>query len=59
MIVTILLAAYTIVVRSSEYDLPPEILDDIVSQTIAHFSDRSHKRTRENDFDDEPGDTDP
>ncbi|KXN83588.1 Translin-associated protein X [Leucoagaricus sp. SymC.cos] len=39
-------AAYTIVVRSSEYDLPPEILDHIVAQSISMFSDRSHKRAR-------------
>ncbi|KAF5355654.1 hypothetical protein D9756_004214 [Leucocoprinus leucothites] len=39
-------AAYTIVVRSSEYDLPPEILDDIVAQSISRFSDRSQKHAR-------------
>ncbi|KAF9452538.1 Translin [Macrolepiota fuliginosa MF-IS2] len=47
-------AAYTIAVRSSEYDLPPEILDDIVAQSISHFSDRSHKRTRGHDLEDDP-----
>ncbi|PPQ63510.1 hypothetical protein CVT24_004738 [Panaeolus cyanescens] len=31
-------AAYTIVLRSSEYELPPDILDDIVAQVIATHS---------------------
>ncbi|KAF8168281.1 Translin [Crassisporium funariophilum] len=31
-------AAYAIVVRSSEYDLPPEMLDDIVAQSISNYS---------------------
>ncbi|KAJ3576143.1 hypothetical protein NP233_g638 [Leucocoprinus birnbaumii] len=48
-------AAYTVVVRSSEYDLPPEILDDIVAQSISRFSDRTQKRSRgfEEDFSDD------
>jgi len=29
---------YAIVVRSSEYDLPPEMLDDIVAQSISNFT---------------------
>ncbi|KAF8971513.1 Translin [Flammula alnicola] len=31
-------AAYAIVVRSSEYDLSPEMLDDIVAQSISNYS---------------------
>lgn len=37
-----LLAVYTMIVRSSEYDLPPEIQDDIVMRSISQFSDRPH-----------------
>ena len=37
-------AVYTLTVRSSEYDLPPEILDDIVVRSISRFSNPSHKR---------------
>ncbi|KAJ7225853.1 Translin [Mycena pura] len=37
-------AAYTVVVRGSEYDLAPEALDDIVSKASARFSDHdSHQ----------------
>ncbi|EKM83452.1 hypothetical protein AGABI1DRAFT_110113 [Agaricus bisporus var. burnettii JB137-S8] len=43
-------AAYTVVVRSSEYELSPEALDDIVSQATSRFSERSHKRTRGDDW---------
>ncbi|KAL9715784.1 hypothetical protein Ac2012v2_000226 [Leucoagaricus gongylophorus] len=35
-------AVYTMIVRSSEYDLPPEIQDDIVMRSISQFSDRPH-----------------
>ncbi len=52
--VLIVLAAYTIVVRSSEYDLPPEILDDIVARAISHFSDRPFKRVGEQGAEDDP-----
>lgn len=31
-------AAYAIVVRSSEYDLPKEILNDIVAKSISKYS---------------------
>ena len=34
----LLLAAYAIVVRSSEYDLPKEMLDDIVAKSISKFT---------------------
>ena len=30
----ILTAVYTVVVRSSEYEFPPEVLEDIVAQTM-------------------------
>ncbi|KAF8887960.1 Translin [Gymnopilus junonius] len=30
-------AAYAIVVRSSEYDLPPDMLDDIVAQSVSNY----------------------
>jgi hypothetical protein len=42
-------AVYAIVVRSSEYDLPPEMLDDIVSQSIS----QSGRPLKDGDFDDE------
>jgi len=35
---------YAIVLRSSEYDLPQAILDDIVTQTISNFSESSYDR---------------
>ncbi|KAJ7462722.1 Translin [Mycena galericulata] len=31
-------AAYAVAVRGSEYDLPPEMLDDLVAQTTAKFN---------------------
>ncbi|KAK0473260.1 Translin [Armillaria novae-zelandiae] len=51
-------AVYAIVVRSSEYDLPPEMLDDIVSQTFSNSASdrRGHKRRyadSEDEYDDE------
>ncbi|KAF9229575.1 Translin [Gyrodon lividus] len=36
-------AVYAIVVRSSEYDLPPEMLDDIISRSIPSFTSGSGK----------------
>ena len=53
------LAAYAIVVRGSEYDLPPDILDDIVAQSISAFSPSDKhsesrgqaRRHRDNDID--------
>jgi len=41
-------AAYAMVVRGSEYDLPPERLDDIVALSVSSFSgrDRRHKRAK-------------
>lgn len=32
-------AAYAIMVRTSEYDLSPEMLDDIVVQSISSYTD--------------------
>ncbi|KAI0670164.1 Translin [Trametes maxima] len=50
-------AAYTVVVRTSEFDLPPELLDDLVAQTIVraadhgNFGDESRrKRGREYEY---------
>ncbi|ETW87547.1 hypothetical protein HETIRDRAFT_469678 [Heterobasidion irregulare TC 32-1] len=42
-------AAYTITVRSSEYDLPPEMLDDIVGRHISRFS-HGHPADRGTDY---------
>lgn len=36
------IAAYAIFVRSSEYDLSPEMLDDIVAQSISGYNASSH-----------------
>jgi len=47
-----LLAVYTMIVRSSEYDLPPEIQDDIVMRSISQFSDRPHHQHHAIDFED-------
>ncbi|KAI5829421.1 Translin [Schizophyllum commune Tattone D] len=49
-------AAYTIAVRFSEYDVPPEMMEDIVSSTVANFSSDprdSRGRGRRDDHDDE------
>ena len=37
------LAAYAIVVRGSEYDLPPEMLDDIVSMSVLNVGNRGRR----------------
>lgn len=43
-------AAYAIVVRSSEYDLPTEMLDDIVAKSISKFTGPGHDvRPRQTD----------
>ena len=34
-------AAYTIAVRTSEFDLPPEMLDDLVAQIVSRTADSS------------------
>ncbi|KAF4622887.1 hypothetical protein D9613_001650 [Agrocybe pediades] len=39
-------AVYTIVVRSSEYDLPPEMLDDIVAHSISNYHDFGNNEPR-------------
>lgn len=50
-------AAYAIAVRSSEYDLPPELLDDIVARTVSIAGGGNEpprrKRGREDDDEDE------
>ena len=50
-------AAYTIAVRFSEYDVPPEMMEDIVSSTVANFSSDTREsrggRGRRDDYDDE------
>ena len=54
-------AAYAIVVRSSEYDLSPEMLDDIVAKSISSYSDNlpetgqfpGHRRKADNGDDDD------
>ncbi|KAJ6604306.1 Translin [Mycena vulgaris] len=37
-------AAYAVAVRGSEYDLPPEMLDDLVAQTTAKFNTGHRER---------------
>ncbi|TFK57487.1 Translin [Heliocybe sulcata] len=55
-------AAYTIAVRSSEYDLPDDILDDIVARCISGYDtnhrnyDRRPDRTRDRDGDEDDSD---
>ncbi|KAF9243875.1 Translin [Melanogaster broomeanus] len=39
-------AVYAIVVRSSEYDLPPEMVDDIISRSLPSFTSGSGKAKR-------------
>lgn len=40
------LAAYAIVVRGSEYDLPPEMLDDIVSLSVSTYGNRGRQHKK-------------
>ncbi|KAJ3736909.1 Translin [Lentinula guzmanii] len=42
-------AAYTAVVRTSEFDLPPEMLDDIVNQTVSSYNHNDRKIERGDD----------
>ena len=51
----ILKAAYAIVVRSSEYDLSPDMLDDIVARTVAFERGNGSGRKRDRDEEDEYG----
>ncbi|THH32327.1 hypothetical protein EUX98_g1863 [Antrodiella citrinella] len=46
-------AAYAIAVRTSEYDIPPELLDDIVARSVVSEGggNSGRKRTREGEFD--------
>lgn len=53
-------AAYTIAIRFSEYDVPPEMMEDIVSETVASFNtgsrDTRRTRGRHEDYDPEERD---
>lgn len=40
-------AAYAIVVRGSEYDLPPDMLDDIVARSISSFGSSNDYRQQD------------
>ncbi|KAF9036518.1 Translin [Hymenopellis radicata] len=44
-------AAYAIVVRTSEYDLSPAMLDDLVAQTMAGNERKRKERASDDDFD--------
>lgn len=50
--------AYAIAVRTSEYDLPPEMLDDLVAGYLptSHKGGGDSKRTRVRDDDYDAGD---
>ena len=52
--------AYAIAVRSSEYDLPPELLDDLVDRTVSSTGygstsgeDRKRRRVDDTEADEE------
>ncbi|RDB28523.1 Translin-associated protein X [Hypsizygus marmoreus] len=49
-------AAYAITVRGSEYDLPQDMLDDLVAQSISRFGIHDDRR-RDDKFDDDEGGT--
>ena len=46
-------AVYAIVVRTSEYDLPPEILDDIIAQSMSKYAYKEKRSNRDGGSDDE------
>ncbi|KAF8559331.1 Translin [Imleria badia] len=46
-------AVYAIVVRTSEYDLPTEILDDIIIQSMTNYAYKEKRRNRDVGNDDE------
>jgi len=48
-----LLAAYAIAIRSSEYDLPQDMLEDIVVKTISGLGVGSAGRSRGDGMDEE------
>ncbi|THH05301.1 hypothetical protein EW146_g9939 [Bondarzewia mesenterica] len=58
--VLFVVAAYAIAVRSSEYDLPPEIIDDVVSTLLSRFDtdDASRGTGRRGRRRDDDGDDD-
>ncbi|KAG1783647.1 Translin [Suillus placidus] len=39
-------AVYAIVVRGSEYDIPPDMLDDLIAQSISTFSSTTNAKSR-------------
>lgn len=50
------LAAYAIMVRSSEYDMAPDVLDDIVERTVSSSrgqDGRNRQRQSDEGFDDD------
>ncbi|KAG1755019.1 Translin [Suillus paluster] len=49
-------AVYAIVVRGSEYDIPPDMLDDIIAQSISTFSCSTSARSRPGHRDGRSGD---
>lgn len=44
---------YAIVVRTSEYDLPPEMLDDIIIQSMSDYAYKDKRSNRDVGSDDE------
>ena len=49
-------AAYAIAVRTSEYsDLPPEMLEDLVAQTVARATEGEDSRRRRGEDEDGRG----
>ncbi|KAG9314583.1 Translin [Chiua virens] len=46
-------SVYAIAVRTSEYDLPPEMLDDIIIQSMSHYAHKDRRINRDAGSDDE------
>lgn len=42
-------AVYAIVVRGSEYDIPPDMLDDLIAQSISNFSSTTSAKSSQRD----------
>ncbi|KAG2156481.1 uncharacterized protein EDB93DRAFT_1079591, partial [Suillus bovinus] len=49
-------AVYAIVVRGSEYDIPPDMLDDLIAQSISTFSSTTNAKSRPGQRDVRSGD---